>query len=309
YSATNPFTWTTTGLPSGYYALGVWVEDQNSSRSNGTDAFVELPFSISGAGVPPPCSNLQLSSDAPSSSITAGTVLHVTASASCPATGSGSGSPVYKWWVGVAQNGTVSWTPQGGYSSANPFTWNTTGLAAGTYYLGTWVEDQTSSRYGGTGAFIELAYRVGSGGGSAQGVNAQAAAVKPPTGVAPLPAVGPTGPAVAGPKLVLSVQGCGRGDVQCSGHLSVLDALCILRSAARMPVTPACPAASPGVLDVNGDGQVNAVDALCTLRLVAGLQATAACPTFPLPAGTGPQVTRGSAPATAPASSSPARQH
>ncbi|MGI8551217.1 MAG: carboxypeptidase regulatory-like domain-containing protein [Dehalococcoidia bacterium] len=79
---------------------------------------------------------------------------------------------------------------------------------------------------------------------------------------------------------------CPAGDVNGDGSVSAVDALCVLRSVAGLPVTASCPLVPltlPSVGDVNGDSSVNAVDALCILRSVAGLITTPAC--SPPPSG------------------------
>ena len=70
----------------------------------------------------------------------------------------------------------------------------------------------------------------------------------------------PESPAVA----AASIQ----GDVNCSGTVTAVDALQVLRSVAGLPTTAAC-VADAG--DTNCDTNVNAVDALRILRHVAGL--------------------------------------
>ncbi|MBI4493220.1 MAG: IPT/TIG domain-containing protein [Chloroflexi bacterium] len=95
------------------------------------------------------------------------------------------------------------------------------------------------------------------------------------------------------------------GDVNGSGSVTSLDALCILRAVAALPATTACPddkltsavdvvVTNPdgqsGSLpagftyrhaDVNGNGSITSVDSLCTLRMVAALPATTNCPSPP----------------------------
>ncbi|MGI8551786.1 MAG: alkaline phosphatase family protein, partial [Dehalococcoidia bacterium] len=74
------------------------------------------------------------------------------------------------------------------------------------------------------------------------------------------------------------------GDVNKSGAVDAVDALCVLRFVANLPPTHSCstgPNSQTGsIWDVNGDGAINAVDALCILRSVALLPVTASCPTM-----------------------------
>ncbi|MGI8553003.1 MAG: dockerin type I domain-containing protein [Dehalococcoidia bacterium] len=71
------------------------------------------------------------------------------------------------------------------------------------------------------------------------------------------------------------------GDANNDGHVTAVDALCVLRNVAGLTATSSCPAiplTAASLGDVNHDGQVNAVDALCILRSVAGLTPTRTCP-------------------------------
>ncbi|MGI8550221.1 MAG: SBBP repeat-containing protein [Dehalococcoidia bacterium] len=79
-----------------------------------------------------------------------------------------------------------------------------------------------------------------------------------------------------------------RGDVNQSGRVDTVDALCILRQVAGLAITNACPLISVGQSDpiwhvsLNSGSTINAVDALCVLRSVAGLGTTSVCPILPL---------------------------
>jgi hypothetical protein len=66
-------------------------------------------------------------------------------------------------------------------------------------------------------------------------------------------------------------------DANGDGQANSVDALCILRQVAGLPVTAVCPQPLP-FGDVNFDGQTSATDALCALRWVSGLPPTTACP-------------------------------
>ncbi|MBI4491551.1 MAG: SBBP repeat-containing protein [Chloroflexi bacterium] len=92
------------------------------------------------------------------------------------------------------------------------------------------------------------------------------------------------------------------GDVNGSGTVTSLDALCLLRNVAALPGTTNCPTekltsivdvvvsnpdGQSGTLaagftyqhaDVNGSGSITSLDALCVLRQVAALPATPNCP-------------------------------
>jgi hypothetical protein len=72
---------------------------------------------------------------APASPQPAGTTITITAtSATCT-------HPMYQFWI-KAPGG--SWTIMQAYSTMTTFSWNTTGLPAGTYDWSVWVKDSGS---------------------------------------------------------------------------------------------------------------------------------------------------------------------
>ncbi|MGI8549182.1 MAG: FG-GAP repeat domain-containing protein, partial [Dehalococcoidia bacterium] len=91
-----------------------------------------------------------------------------------------------------------------------------------------------------------------------------------------------------------------RGDVNRSGTVDAVDALCVLRFVAGLPLTsPGCPYPPNGLTDSiwhvsSSSSTINAVDALCISRSVAGLAATSTCPSFApeaAPGAAGPAMT------------------
>jgi hypothetical protein len=80
-----------------------------------------------------PCSNAKLVSNPAAGTVTKGTAVHFTASATC------GGTPQYLWWLSA--NG-GNWAQQGSYSTNNTFTWDTTSVALGNYQVAFWVENQ-----------------------------------------------------------------------------------------------------------------------------------------------------------------------
>jgi hypothetical protein len=83
-----------------------------------------------------PCTNLTMSSDAVSSTVSIGTFVHLTAHATC------SGTPVYQWFVGKAQGQSISWQQDQAYSTSSAYAWNTSSEPADSYYVSVWVESQ-----------------------------------------------------------------------------------------------------------------------------------------------------------------------
>ena len=129
YSSSATFAWNTTP-PAGTYRYSVWVRDAGSSASY--DAFSPgTTYTLTTT----PCTSVTASA-APASPQAHGSTISITAIASgCP-------NPQYEFWI-LAPGGT--WTIAQGYSSSATFSWNTTGLPAGTYRYSVWVRDASSS--------------------------------------------------------------------------------------------------------------------------------------------------------------------
>jgi thermitase len=121
----STFSWNTAGLAAGVYNIGVWV------RAVGSSAAYEdtLGQSYTLAGSLTPCTTVGFSGN-PASPQAAGVAVTFTATSAC-----GTSNPQYKWWVqppGGAWTMTQDW-------GASTFSWNSTGLSAGTYNIGVWV--------------------------------------------------------------------------------------------------------------------------------------------------------------------------
>ena len=128
YSSTNTYTLNTSGTPVGYYGLEVDVRSQGSTAVYETVAnLTYLIDSCSGA-------TLTTSKASPQPR---GTSVVLNGSATC------AGTPQYRFWV-RAPGG--NWSVAQDYSASSTFTWNTTGLTAGTYSLEVDVRDSGSSQ-------------------------------------------------------------------------------------------------------------------------------------------------------------------
>jgi hypothetical protein len=126
YSTSSTFSWNTSLSSGGAYALEVDVRDQSSSASY--DAVATTSYSLA------VCSSLGLSTSSQPPQV-AGTTITLTANASCP------GTAEYRFWI--SESGV--WTKVQDYSSANTYSWNTTGKPAGTYGLEVDVRDHGSA--------------------------------------------------------------------------------------------------------------------------------------------------------------------
>ncbi len=137
YSPTATFSWTTTGKVAGAYHFSVWVRDSGSpgtnSNSLGTyDAFVGATYTLTST----PCTSVTLTPAPPSPQVH-GTAITFTGAAS------GCANPLYQFWM--LAPGSSTWTIVQAYSTTATFSWNTTGLPAGTYRFSVWARDSGSA--------------------------------------------------------------------------------------------------------------------------------------------------------------------
>jgi hypothetical protein len=61
---------------------------------------------------------------------------------------SGCPSPVYRWWIGTVSSSNskdIAWLEGAPYSASDTYTWDTTGLAPGTYLVSFWAENAGES--------------------------------------------------------------------------------------------------------------------------------------------------------------------
>jgi hypothetical protein len=146
YSATPTFSWSTTGLAAGTYGLDVWVRDASSAgvyanASGRWDAYALMQYRLTSGT--PACSAAGVTAAPPSASVAGSTVVVTGHANGCP-------NPLYQFWT--LAPGAPSWQPAQAYSTTSTFSWDTTGLAAGTYGLGVWVRDASSSGTSGNGS-------------------------------------------------------------------------------------------------------------------------------------------------------------
>jgi len=128
YSSGNSYSWDTTGKLQGSYGLEVDVRNQGSTVAY--DRVANLGYTLA----TPPCATPALSAS-PASRAGTGTTVTLSASTSgCP-------NPRYRFWIAAPGQ---PWNVVQDYSSANTYSWSTTG-AAGTYRLEVDVRDQSSS--------------------------------------------------------------------------------------------------------------------------------------------------------------------
>jgi parallel beta-helix repeat protein len=129
YSATPTWTWNTTGLATGTYRLVVWVRNAGSAATY--QAFASVDYLLA-----PPATGATLTPNPLSPQLPG-------ASVDFAATGSG-GLGTYEYQFRLRTPAGV-WSVSQPYSATPTWTWNTTGLATGTYRLVVWVRNAGSS--------------------------------------------------------------------------------------------------------------------------------------------------------------------
>jgi len=130
YSGNPTWTWDTTGLSAGTYMLEVWARSAGSSSAY--EAFQSIRYTLN-----TPATGVTLMMDK-SSPREPGAMITFTASAT-----GGSGS--YEYYFTLKNPNTGQWSVGQAYSGNPTWTWDTTGLSAGTYMLEVWARSTGSS--------------------------------------------------------------------------------------------------------------------------------------------------------------------
>ena len=131
YGASGTFTWDTTGLAPGTYTEDVYARDATSTATYDTYLFPQPTFTLQTTV----CTSVTVSAGPASPQGPGTTVTFTAAAAGCP-------NPRYKFWL---QPPGGAWTVTQDYSTSNAWSWNTTGLAAGTYLLDVYARDASSN--------------------------------------------------------------------------------------------------------------------------------------------------------------------
>jgi hypothetical protein len=124
--------WNTGGSATGSYQFDIWVRQLGSSASYEAHISPNPTYTLQTGA---PCTSVTLGFN-PTSPRAAGTSVQLSAAATgCP-------NPEYEFWV-QAPGG--QWTMLQGYGAGSTVTWNTTGLAPGTYLFDVWVRQSGST--------------------------------------------------------------------------------------------------------------------------------------------------------------------
>lgn len=128
--ASPEFAWDTTGLAAGDYYFNVFVRNQGATATY--ESWTDLTYSLTSGT---PCTAAGLSA-APSNTVTAGTTVTLTGSAS------NCGVADYRFWR-LAPGGT--WTEVQAMGASASWVWDTTGFALGTYRVEVWIRQNGST--------------------------------------------------------------------------------------------------------------------------------------------------------------------
>lgn len=134
WTASDSFDWNTAGLPAGDYVIQVWTRAQGSS-ADWEGASSSMLYSLSSGSCPS-----VTSSQSPPPPRPAGTLVTLTGYATCQ----GGVSPEY---IFLYRGLDGKWVVIQDYSPSSTASWNTTGLAAGTYYTQVWARAQGSTEW------------------------------------------------------------------------------------------------------------------------------------------------------------------
>jgi hypothetical protein len=137
WSTAATWTWSTTSVPAGTYRFSVWAKDAASSGliSNSLgryDASAALPYTLSAS-----CTSVTMTAS-PASPVAHGASVQVTWTG--VAGGCSDANPLYEFWMLKGS----TWTVVQGWSTKATWTWNASGVPAGTYHFSVWVRDAAS---------------------------------------------------------------------------------------------------------------------------------------------------------------------
>jgi len=130
YSATNTWSWNTTGTPPGTYGVQVYARNIGSSAANEGTKTLSYDLIVSS-----PATSATLNPDVASPQMIGSNITFTAGAAG------GSGTYDYKFWLRTGG----TWTTVQDYSPTNTWTWHTAGAAAGTYAVQVYVRNTTSS--------------------------------------------------------------------------------------------------------------------------------------------------------------------
>jgi hypothetical protein len=124
YSTTNTFAWSTSGLLTGTYGIGV------HARAAGTTVAYDVYYLGSYILWYGHCEGVPFTAGAGPSAVVPGTVIHFDANSGC------NNTPEFRYLV---QPPGGAFRTVRGYSTTSSFDWDTTGLTVGVWHVAVWV--------------------------------------------------------------------------------------------------------------------------------------------------------------------------
>src|SRR3989442_770136 len=135
YSSGNAWSWNTSGIGTGTYALDVYARDASSTAAYDAHISPNPPYVLNAAAART-CTSVTESAN-PVSPQAAGATVKFTATATgCP-------NPLYQFWLQAPGGG---WSIAQAYSSNNIWNSSTSGLGAGTYTFDVYARDAFTMR-------------------------------------------------------------------------------------------------------------------------------------------------------------------
>ena len=136
YGPANTHTWSTAGLPIGWY--GLRVEARNAGATSVYEAVATAQYAVA----EPACTTPAVSVDPPTPQGTGTMVSFTATTTTCP-------HPLFEFWL--APPGTTSpWILEQGYTSSPTWRWNSSGAPPADYKVEVWVRDTMSGIISGS---------------------------------------------------------------------------------------------------------------------------------------------------------------
>jgi hypothetical protein len=130
WGATATFSWNTSGLTAGSYLVEAWARSGTSGTLQAQSPDVGYALTTTAGS----CTSVSLSPSPASPQASGTTVLWTAAATGCTV-------PQFRFMVWIASTG---WTVGQEWSASPTFSWNTSGLAAGSYLVEAWARSGTS---------------------------------------------------------------------------------------------------------------------------------------------------------------------
>ena len=136
YGPGNTYTWSTAGLPIGWY--GLRVDARNVGAASSSEAVATMQYAVA----EPACTTPAVSVDPPTPQGTGTMVSFTATTTTCP-------HPLFEFWL-APPGPTSPWILEQGYTSSPTWRWNTAGAPSADYKVEVWVRDTMSGIISGS---------------------------------------------------------------------------------------------------------------------------------------------------------------